>query len=161
MRILFLTICLTNIAFAFGSLPWMPDPMAVHFALDGRANGFAAPLEHAVMMSVTIGILTATFLGSSCLMSRIPNELINLPNRDYWLNAENRPKTIRRVSAYLESVGNAVMLFFLAVQWEVFQANQTVPPHMNSGLPLYGGGILTVWIVVETVRVCLAFRRPA
>jgi len=100
------------------------------------------------------------FLGTSWLLSILPSSSFNIPNRDYWLNEENRPKTIQRVSGFLVSMGFYTMLFFLAVQWKVFRANQVVPPKSDLTLLLYGGIILVAIITVETVHLCLAFRLP-
>jgi len=72
MRILFIITCLANIALAFGSLLWMPDQIAVHFTLDGRANRFEPPIANAVMMSVLIGIMGAVVLGVSFPSSQSP-----------------------------------------------------------------------------------------
>ena len=159
MRILLIITCLANIAFALGSLSWLPNPMAVHFSHDGTPDGFASPLGNAVLMSLLVGGMGIVFFGLSWFMPILPNSCFNLPNRDYWFNEENRPKTIRRFSAFLESIGAATMFFFLVLQWEVFQANQTVPPKRLNLDMMFGGSIVLIaFILFESVRLYLAFR---
>ena len=158
MRILFITICLANIAFAFGIIPWMPNPMAVHFAADGTPDGFASPMDNAASMCTLAGFMAAIILGTSWLMTVFPSSCFSMPNRDYWMSEERRPETIRRIRSFCELLGVWMMLFFLIVQWQIFQANQTVPPKpINIGL--YGGILLFV-IIFETVRSFLSFRLP-
>jgi len=158
MRILFITICLANIVFAFGSLPWMPNPMGVHFALDGTPDGWGPPLVNALLMSLVVGIMAASILGSSWLITIAPSYSFNMPNRDYWMSEERRPETIRRICSFCELIGVWTMLFFLIVQWQIFQANQTVPPKPISIEPYVG--ILLFVMIFETVRSLLSFRLP-
>jgi len=158
MRILFIIICLANIAFAFGSLPWMPNSMAVHFAADGVPDGWGLPLVNALLMSLVVGIMAVSILGTSWLITIAPSYSFNMPNRDYWMSEERRPETIRRIRSFCEWLGVWTMLFFLLIQWQIFQANQTVPPKPIS-IGLYVGILLFV-IIFETVRSFLSFRLP-
>jgi uncharacterized membrane protein len=164
MRTFLIVTCLANIAFAFGSLLWMPEKIAVHFALDGTVNRFEPPHVSAILMSVIACFITASILGLSFMMSFIASnspETFKIPNSDYWFNEENRPKTIRRYCSIIESPGVAIMLFLLLVQWELFRINQTVPPEMpNTEMLMYAGGILLALIVFESVRLFLYFRLP-
>ena len=160
MRILLILTCLANVAFAFGSLSWMPNPMANHFDLDGTPNGFMSPAKSALVMSIFCVLGGGICLGISLLTPIIPTECINMPNRDHWLNEENRPKTIRRIRSYTELIGIGTMLFFLLLQWEVFQANQTVPPKLLGSNAWFGYGVLLVVLTIETVRFYFTFRLP-
>jgi len=161
MRILFIITCLANIAFAFGSLPWMPNPVANHFAADGTPNGFMPPIADAILMSTIVGFIAFVLLGISFLFQlNLPSYCFNMPNRDYWLNEENRPKTMRILSLSIERIGVVTMLWMLYTQWEIFRANQTIPPKLHSEA-LYGSTILFVIIIIfEVVRLFLAFQMP-
>jgi len=160
MRILFIITCLANIAFVFGMLPWMPERVAIHFALNGTADRFVAPMENAIEMSFTIGLLAVFLLGISMSMSIMPAFLFNVPNRNYWLNEENRPQTIRQLRSFLDFVGTGFFLFFLFIQWETFQANQKVPVALNMTAFCIGTGIFVVFVLVEIIRFYLSFRLP-
>ena len=160
MRILFIITCLANIAFALGSLPWMPSPMAIHFGLDGTPNGFAHPITYAMSMSIFVGIVAVLFPSISLVTARTPSSWINIPNRNYWLNEENRPKTLRRLCSSIELCGIAMMLVLLFMQWEFLRASQKVPPKLNNGFFWFGICLLLVFITIEHVRLYLSFRLP-
>ena len=160
MRTLFIVTILANIVFAFGSLPWMPEKIAVHFSLDGTPNRFEPPIVTAMMMSVTVIFTGAIFLGISLLAPIMPPNLWNMPNRDYWLNDENRPQTIRRVCCSLELMGILTMLLFLLLQWEFVRANLIDPPKLSINILHFGLGIYLATITFETVRLCWSFRLP-
>ena len=160
MRILLIITCLANIAFAFGSLPWLPDQVAPHFNSDGMPTRLEHPIVPAVIMSVVVVFTGATILGASWLMTICPPYSFNIPNRDYWLSEENRPKTILRIRYSIELIGVGTMLFFLLLQWKVFQANQTVPPKLDGNNIWVGACVLLIVITVDTVRLLLSFRLP-
>ena len=162
MRTLFIITCLANIAFAFGTLPWMPEKAAIHFGLDGTADRFVTPMESAIEMSLTIGLLVVVLLGIplSMSMSIMPDFCVNIPNRKYWLNEKNRPQTIRRLRSFLDFVGIGFCLLFLFIQWENFQANQRVPVELNMTTVWISTGIFVIFVLVESIRLHLVFRLP-
>jgi len=150
---------LANIAFAFGSLPWMPNPTAIHFGMDGTPNGFAHPITCAVFISILSGIMTAVFLGASLFTLVYPTS-IGIPNSVYWLSTENYPKTCRRLCFYLESLGIATMLFILFLQWELFRANRIVPPKLYHAYFVFGLFTWLIFINVASVHLYLSFHLP-
>ena len=163
MRILLIITCLAHIAFAFGMIPWMPERMVTTWGLDGKPSGFMSPITSAVIMSVTVALTGAIILGVSFFMSfatlHMP-ESFNIPNRDYWLNEENRPITVRRICSNVELIGVGTMFFILFVNWELFRANQTVPPGKPSDMLTYAVGVLLAAITFDCVRMLRSFRLP-
>ena len=155
MRTLFIITCLANIAFAFGTLPWMPDRVTYDFV----ANKSVSPIIYAVFASTLIGVLGTVFFGLS-LIPFTPATSYGTPNRDYWLKEENRPKANQHTRSYFESGGFGTMLLFLSWQWAIFQANQRVPAELNKIALGLGAGIFVVFIIVILIRFCLAFRLP-
>ena len=163
MRILLIMTCFVNIAFAFGSLPWMPEHVAKQFAHDGTPTSYVPSIASAMLLSVLSGIIAAVFFGISLVMPMIAAsmpEKINIPNRDYWLNDENRQKTIRHLCFSIELMGILTMFLFLLVQWELFRANQTIPPKMSSNSVLLVGKLYAVVLVFEIVRLLWSLRLP-
>jgi uncharacterized membrane protein len=163
MRILLITTCLANIAFAFGTLPWMPERVAIHFDSNGVPNGFMSPTTTALLLSFIVGFVGVTILGCSLLGAMIAKHMpehFNIPNREYWLNEENRPKTVRRMCSYVESVGVVTMLVILQVQWEIFKANQMVPPKLEGNNLHIVTGVLLGVIAVYTVYLHWSYRLP-
>ena len=58
-------------------------------------------------------------------------------------------------------IGAGSMLIILLVQWELFQANRTVPPtKLNAVVLLCATGILVAVIIFESVRFSLSYRLP-
>ena len=156
MRILFIITCLTNLAFAFGSLPWMPNPMASLNFRFGGADGLTHPIMYAMLMSIFVSIIAAVFLGVSLLITIYPS-WCNIPNRGYWLSEEKLPKTIRRLCSSIELYGIAMMLLILSHQWELSQANQKVPPQLSGDYFLFQLFALPVLAIVEIIWLHISF----
>jgi sterol desaturase/sphingolipid hydroxylase (fatty acid hydroxylase superfamily) len=134
--------------------------MAVHFNADGFGDGFAPPLEHAVMLCVNIGIMAAVFVGMPSLITVLPTWCINIPNRNFWAKEENRPQMIRRLRSFCDTFGVGIMCLFLLIQWTVFQANQKIPPKLDMLTFWFTLGIFGIFCIIEIIRLNLSFRLP-
>jgi hypothetical protein len=163
MRILLITTCLASIAFAFGTLPWMPETIVTTWGLDGKPSGVMSPITYALVMSIGSVFVGAIILGCSLLIATGAEhypESINIPNREYWLNEENRPKTVRRICASAEFIGVASMLFMLLCEWEIFKANQLVTPIMDNNNVHIGAAVMLGAVTIEIIRLLWSFRLP-
>ena len=161
MRTLFIIICLANIAFAFGTLPWMPEKVAVEF-VNNEATGFVSPMMYAVEMSVYVIILMTIGLCSRWFAAKFWWMLlfyfILLP--DGWSNKENRPQTTQRFATWIELVSVGCLLFHLPFQWLNFLVNQRVPPYLTtieSVVEILGIFILLIFLFAVLYRL---FRLP-
>lgn len=111
--------------------PQMPDPMASHF------NGFGEPDD---WMSKTgffwfeIGLLAfclGLFFATTKFISKLPDGLINMPRKDYWLAPERREATLKIFSERMEAFYVAIFLLLVLINQMVFRANLTganLPP---------------------------------
>jgi uncharacterized membrane protein len=165
MRILLIITCLANIAFAFGSLPWLPEQIAVHYSPDGTVNRYESPFSFVALACILPCIIASFMLGISFMMSfsvmHMP-EQFNIPNSDYWMNEENRPKTAQRIAAFtIDLFGIGMMLLFLLMHWELVRVNLTVPPGQpNTDVILYGLIVCMVVWAFGFVYLYLSFRLP-
>ena len=77
--------------------------MASHFGAAGLADGFMPRTAYLVLMlALTLAMPIAMVMTIGSLL-RKPGARINLPNRDYWLDADRRADTVaflRRRSAF-------------------------------------------------------------
>ena len=117
MRTLFIITCIANIAFAFGTLPWMPEKVKVYFGAGDTPHTWISSISNAMQMSIIVAIIGTIFLGGSLYMAKTKHkpERFFLPYRNYWMNEENRLKTIRRVCFYVEFFGFETMPWCRAI----------------------------------------------
>ena len=150
MRILvtlYILTYLANIAFAFGSLLWLPCmPWCIECIV------VALVISHVVALHVILCL----FLSSKWCLS-LPSSWWGVPNSIYWRKEENFPEAMRRYRLYIWRTGIAVMLFLLFFQWESFRHNN------HGGLPndslFYAIGIFVAVVAIDTVYLTWRFSR--
>lgn len=101
----------------------LPERMASHFGPSGQADGWMSKQAFAIFYMGLVVFFTALWLGIGWLLRHTPDEMINLPNREYWLAPERRDATLRRLGHQMATFGVACIAFFIAVMQSCFLAN--------------------------------------
>ncbi|MCA1624630.1 MAG: DUF1648 domain-containing protein [Acidobacteria bacterium] len=101
----------------------MPNEMATHFGIDGRANGW---MSKQFSLFFDIGLLLL-FLGISFGIPRLTEKMgdsfINLPNKNYWLAKDKRNDTFQYFRNRFEWLGVGLLMLLNMISWTIFQAN--------------------------------------
>lgn len=152
--ILPLAIVLIQAAFYY---PRLPEKVASHFDMEGNPNGWSS---RGSLLGVYLGafaLLTLLFLGTSSFLRKLPDFLVNLPRKDYWLSPERREATHDFIARQLVWMGLGTQVFFAVLFQLTFQANLSGENRLAS-VPFW---ILTVgflaFIAAWTVRFLLRF----
>jgi uncharacterized membrane protein len=139
----------------------LPPIVASHFAANGAANGFMPRGFYVILLLVLI-------IGVPLLLAFLPTaladrggQILNLPNREYWLAAARREHTLEFVRLHGQWFAAAVALFMAYVHWLVLRANARQPPALSTfgitaGLVTFFL-LLVVWLFILFAR----FRRRA
>jgi uncharacterized membrane protein len=110
-------LCLTQAAYYY---PLLPDTVASHFGRSGKPDAWSSKLFFVNFYLITIGIIVILFPGIGSGMSKMPDSLINLPNKDYWLSPERRQETSESLSQYFYWFGSATLLLMLDIFHQSF-----------------------------------------
>ena len=156
-------IFLVLFAVLLGQMAWyypqLPARMASHFNIEGRADSYM-PKELFMRLHLVIaGLLSVMFLLVPMVIVRLPPSLINLPNKDYWLDPERRDHTGRVLKSFLVGYGNAVLLLLVVVFGDAMRASLVPVPHLSNriwAMLAFLFGFMIFW----TVRFFRAFRLP-
>jgi len=123
--------------------PQLPDRVASHFDASGRPNGW---MSRDAFTAFTVGFtlfLAGVPAGLARWLPRIPDSLINLPNKAHWLAPGRRAATLRFVGDWLLWQGCATLGLLLFVFGEVHRANQSSTPRLTAiGAPI---AIFLLW----------------
>ena len=104
--------------------PHLPDTMASHYGMSGRADSYMSKEGFFVFLALVGGGALAAIFASPVLVRRLPPSLVNIPNRKYWLaNDERREIAIDRMADLLGAMGVATAALLAAVTELVMQAN--------------------------------------
>jgi uncharacterized membrane protein len=112
--------------------PNLPDRMASHFNGAGEPDGWMSKQNFLIFEAVILLFIIAEFSLLPLLIEKMPNSLINLPNKDHWLSEENRTATFAVIRQYFEWCSAMLLALFIAVNEMVFRANLNKQPLSNS-----------------------------
>lgn len=126
----------------------LPNRVATHFGPSGAANGWMTRQEHITLTCMTpLGLLAvlALLLGFNMLNP----QLLNIPNRDYWMAPERRRATMFILGGQNLLLGAIITIFLGCVYWSILTVNQNIPPKLSGGTlfgPVVGFvGLMALW----------------
>jgi uncharacterized membrane protein len=149
-------------AFYFSSLyAQLPEVLASHFDARGVANGWQTKSAFFGFL-VGVSVLAAVVgFGIPRIISATPPELINLPNKRYWLAPERRAETMDFLNSYFAWLGCALFaVILLAINFAI-QANLH-PDRRPDATPMWFvlAGFLT-FAILGTLRMFKRFGPPS
>jgi len=106
--------------------PQLPERVASHFDMADRVNGWMSRTGFLAVTVVLQVLIAGLFLGLPLLIERLPDALINVPHKDYWLAPERRRSTLAHMSAGLMAVGCATLLLLLVIFQGIFALNASL-----------------------------------
>jgi uncharacterized membrane protein len=109
----------------------MPGVMATHFGASGSANGWQTQGQFFVVEIVMLGVCLLIGFGIPFIISKAPPSLVNLPNKEFWLAPVRRDYTLSVFRIQMAWFACALITFLIVVNQLVFNANQSVPRHLN------------------------------
>jgi uncharacterized membrane protein len=140
--------------------PQLPEVVASHFNGRGVPNGWQTkPAFFGVFVGVSVLAVLIGF-GVPRIISAMPVQLINLPNKRYWLAPEHVAETMEFLRAYFAWFGCAVFLIMIltfdyAIQSNLHPENR---PDVSRMWYILAGFLL--FVVVWIVRMIARFARP-
>jgi len=140
--------------------PRLPERVASHFNFRGEPDGW---MPKAAFLFGNVGVViftVAIMVGAAAWLTRLPDDAINLPNKEFWLAPERRATTLRIVGDSLHWLGVATVALLGSVTLETCRANLLPEPRLGIGVwvSLVAYLVYTVfWAAALTRR----FRPPA
>ena len=109
----------------------MPGVMATHFGASGSANGWQSKDQFFFVEIVLLGVCLLIGFGIPAIIAAAPPSLVNLPNKEFWLAPVRRDHTLAVFRIQMAWFACALLTFLIVVNQLVFNANQSVPRHLN------------------------------
>jgi hypothetical protein len=111
-----------------------------------------------VFLALQLGI-PVFMLAMTSLAARMPVSMVNIPNREYWLDKERRSATMAHMSSMITWIAVLTSLFMTVIGHLTFIANKTGD---GLNLTLFLSALATFLIAVFTIagRSMWHFRMP-
>jgi uncharacterized membrane protein len=150
MRSFFLLVLVAAAAFVWVTSGALPSVVASHFGPGGQANGFMAKGSYTVLILSVVVAAPALVASLALLAHVLPPQLVNLPNKDYWLSPEQREASLDALASLGLRFAAGLAVFLCFVHWLLVRANSVQPPALREewlfgGLALFGAATL-FWI---------------
>jgi len=152
--IVYVLLCLALAGTAAYYLPMLPDRLATHFDAAGGANGWSDHAGFVKSVAVLVAITAAIFFGGG-LLGRIPDRLINLPHKGYWLAGERRDQTLAFMRDWLRWIVVLTLALLTLVIGMALRANLATPPQLSG----YASWLIAAYVVMALAMILVVFRR--
>ena len=105
--------------------PQLPDRVATHFGADGRPNDWMSRTGSTLTLAgIQLGV--PLFLaGVTSLARRLPNSMINIPHKEYWLHPDRREASLAYTGGMLAWIAVMTSVFMILIGHLTFLANKT------------------------------------
>jgi uncharacterized membrane protein len=139
--------------------PQLPDPMASHFNASGAATAWMPKSGFFfLILVVTIAAGVPIFLVPMS-MAKLPNDKINLANKEYWLAPERRDATIEYMGIQMGWFGCALLALLFCGLYNAVAANLSPRHTFDSGSFYIALGAFFAFILFWLVRLLSHFAR--
>lgn len=160
IRLLFALAIILGVIEAIYFYPRIPDRMAIHFNAAGTADGWGPKLRFFETFGLIFNMIALLFWGLPLLLRRVPDSMMNLPNKDYWLAPERRKQTLDRIVGQLLFFGAVTLLLLDGVLYLCLRANFADKPALSAD---WMWGLLIVFITINIfwiISMLRSFRLP-
>ena len=138
----------------------LPIVVASHFGPGGAPNGFM-PHRSYVRFTLAFVVLLPLLLNLVAgAVERLPEKLVNIPNRQYWLAPERRAQAVGMLRGQMQLFAALLVAFLCYVHWLVVRANASFPPMLDSRRFMAGLAVFMFALVVWIVMLRRKFRPP-
>lgn len=141
-------IYLAQCAYYYAALP---ETVASHFNAAGKPDGQMPKGVFMIFEVVLLFVIIGQSFLAPLMIDRLPDSMINLPNKQYWLAPERRAATIGMLRNHFEWFSAGLLAVFVALNQLVFRANLDHENFSGRAATVILGVFLTfvvVWLII-------------
>ncbi len=136
--------------------PNLPGKMASHFDAFGEPNNWLSKQNYFLFLMGILGLIVLEFTLLPYLIRKMPNRLINMPNKEYWFAKERRTDTINNIRHFFEWFSAALLALFISINQLVIRANLS-NENLSSQSWLILGAFL-IFVIIWLIKLGRRFR---
>jgi len=150
--IVLVILYLTFVCYVCLSVQQLPERVASHFDAKGKPDGWMNRGQH-VLSTLGFGSgLIIFILITDIVQFILPDKLLSLPNRQYWLAPERRVETKRYIFRQMLWCTSLTVCFLIGLNYSIVHANKRAPVQLYdwpliTTMAFYFVGLF-VWILI-------------
>jgi uncharacterized membrane protein len=154
LLLLTLLAILHNVLYA----PHLPPVVASHFDAAGNTNGWMPRQAFSLLYAGLVILMAGIFLLTGEILDWVPDRLVNLPNKAYWLDPSRREETHAYFRQWGYRFGSVTIAFLIAAMHLVIRVNLGRDKTLHALFPW----LLAAFLVAEaamTLSLIVRFRK--
>ena len=128
--------------------PHLPEIVPSHFDAQGQADGHMPRKSYVILIAALYVGMTGLLCVLAFTIRHMPDSLLNIANREYWLAPERREATLEDCGNILLIVASATALLLMTIfhlsALVAVQRRETITPERWWAVGLYVAFVLTV-----------------
>ena len=157
-RLLFIVLLVVGAILIGATTDQLPVRIASHFGVGGVPNGWMNRNFYLQFMLAFASLLPIVLVLSMGVLPRYWPNVINVPNRTYWLDPVRREGTLNYLAAHACWLGSLVVVFITAIHFLLIEANATQPPRLPFSLFIVVLATFLIAMGLWTATLMLHFR---
>jgi uncharacterized membrane protein len=154
---LLFVVAIAQAAFYFGQLP---DRVATHFDVKGNPDGWSGRRAATLMMLGFQCGMPLFILAMGKLASRMPESMLNIPDKAYWMHPDRKADALQVSANYLAWIAVLVAVFITVLNHLTFFANRDSAP-LRLGWFAAAMTLFLLAVLALSIRMVLHFKiRP-
>lgn len=156
--IIFLIVSIASIALPLFYYPHLPNTIASHFNFRNEADGWMNKNTFLIVEIAVAVFLSGMFLLIAYFIPKLPNSIINLPNKNYWLSPERREESLQVFTRFIYWFGSLTLGFLTLISQEVIITNMRIRTTISSNIWIYLLVFLTI-VAFISIKMILHFNK--
>ena len=135
--VVFFTMAIVSIALPIFYYSNLPAQVASHFNFKNQADGWMKK-ETFLIVQISVNIfLSGMFFAICYFLPKLPNSIINLPNKEFWLSEERREDSINLFQRFMCWMGSLTLGLLSLIFQEVYSTNLAGGNKISSYIWIY------------------------
>jgi len=156
--IIFFTVVVLSFVLPVFYYPHLPETIASHYNIRSEPDAWMSKQTSIVIHSATMVFLAVLFSCMIYFVPKLPRTMINLPNKDYWLNEINSEETFLVLRRLMFWLGSITIGFLSLIIQEVYNSNIAGKDKLSFALWVYLA-IMLITVFFLIIKTMLYFSK--